>query len=404
VTEDFLSGESLYRDVVTYSGFGHHRTATDGEEKTTDWMERRLSDRGLEVDSQTFPQETYSVTRTSLAVADNEFDCFPLWPPTWTDRGPIRGRLVTTETGRGTAKGSVVLIRPSFSYGGAPFSHDGGDAIVHAAAESGTVAAVVTGNGPSDGIHAYNTPEETPRWPIPVVLTPKRNEAALVSAAEDHAEVSLLVAGFDVPQAQPRNLIGRLDRGDDVIVISTPKSGWFTCAGERGPGIALFLAMARWASERDSRVSYVFDANTGHETGYSGIRRFLEGPAPPPDRTLAWIHLGATIATWGWQDTPGGLVKRARPEEHLVVCSSEELRPVLTTALAGLSGLHPRVGWGLGEMGAVIQAGYRGFGINGGPYRYFHTPEDRPEVATAPELLEPVCAAVVRALELLETA
>jgi hypothetical protein len=53
-------------------------------------------------------------------------------------------------------------------------------------------------------------------------------------------------------------------------------------------------------------------------------------------------------------------------------------------------------------MREVIRMGYRGFGVNGGPYRYFHTPEDVPEVGTAPELLGPMAAALVRALELLE--
>ena len=403
MTIDFLSGDSLYRDVVAYSGFGGHRMATEGEEKTTEWMARRLSDCGLSVEFQTFSQETFFVTRTSLVVADKELDCFPLWPPTWTGQAPVRGRLVASETGRDVAEGSIALIKPSFSYGGPPFSYEGDDATVRAAAEAGARAVVVISNGPSDGLHAYNTPEGTPRWPIPAALTAKRNDSALLSAAKDQAEVSLLLEGVDAPQAQPRNVAGRLDRGDDVIVISTPKSGWFTCAGERGPGVALFLALARWASERDSRVSYVFDANTGHETGYTGIRRYLEGPAPPPDRVLAWIHLGATIATWGWEDTASGLAKRARPEDYLVVCSSEELLPLLNDALSPLPGLEPRVGRGVGEMGAVIRAGYRGFGVNGGPYRYFHTPEDTPEVATAPELLEPVCAALVRALELLES-
>lgn len=193
-----------------------------------------------------------------------------------------------------------------------------------------------------------------------------------------------------------------LERGSDIIVLSTPKSGWFTCAGERGPGVALFLALARWANQRDSEVSYVFDANTGHEVGGTGIRRFVEDLAPPPDRVLAWIHPGANIATWGWEETAAGLVRRARPEDYRVVCDSGELLPLLNTALVALAGLEPRVGRGLGEMRLVIQTGYRGFGVNGGPYRYFHTPDDKPDVATAPELIEPMATLLTRALELLE--
>jgi len=410
VPSNFLSGESLYQDVVTYSSFGDHRTATDGEEKTTDWMAERLSACGLDVSFQTFSQETYFIGNTCLTVNNREMDCFPLWPPTWTGQTPVRGQLVATDTGQDIPEGSIVLVKPSFSYGAPAFSNEGDNAVIRAAAEAGAIAVVVISNGPSDGMHAYNTPTETVRWPIPVVLTPKRNEAVLVSAAERHAGVSLLLDGTDIPQAQPRNIIAKLNRGDDIIVISTPKSGWFTCAGERGPGVALSLALARWASEHNSNVSYLFDANTGHETGSTGqetgstgIRRFLEDLAPSPDRTLAWIHLGANIATWDWEETAAGLVKRVRPEDYRVICSSEELLPLLSTALAVLPGLEPRAGRGIGEMREVIHMGYRGFGVNGGPYRYFHTPEDVPEVGTAPELLKPMAAALVRALELLES-
>ena len=403
MTSHFLSGEKLYQDVVTYSSFGDHRTATDGEEKTTDWMAERLTACGLDVSFQTFSQETYFVDNTFLTVDGKEMGCFPLWPPTWTGQTPVRGRLVATDTGHDIPEGSIVLLKPSFSYGAPAFSNEEDNAAIRAAAEAGAIAAVVIGNGPSDGMHAYNTPVETARRPIPVVLTPKRNEAVMVKAAERHTEVSLLLDGTDIPNAQPRNIIAKLNRSDDIIVISTPKSGWFTCAGERGPGVALSLALARWASERSSNVSYLFDANTGHETGGTGIRQFLEKLAPSPDRTLAWIHLGANIATWDWEETIGDLVKRARPEDYRVVCSSEELLPLLNTALAELPGLEPRAGRGIGEMREVIRMGYRGFGVNGGPYRYFHTPEDMPEAGTAPELLEPMAAALVRALELLES-
>ncbi len=403
MTGHFLSGECLYQDVVAYFSFGDHRTATDGEEKTTDWMAERFSACGLDVSFQTFSQETYFVGNTFLTVEGEEMSCFPLWPPTWTGKTSVRGQLVATDTGQDIPEGSIVLLKPSFSYGAPAFSNEGDNAAIRAAADAGAIAVIVISNGPSDGMHAYNTPVETARRPIPVVLTPKRNETVLVKAAERHAEVSLLLDGTDIPKAQPRNVIAKLNRGDDIIVISTPKSGWFTCAGERGPGVALSLALARWASERNSNVSYLFDANSGHETSGTGIRQFLKELAPLPDRTLAWIHLGANIATWDWEETAGGLVKRARPEDYRVVCSSEALMPLLNTALAGLSGLEPRAGQGIGEMREVIRMGYRGFGVNGGPYRYFHTPEDVPEVGTAPELLEPMAAALVRALELLES-
>ena len=90
MTADFLSGESLYRDVVTYSQFGEHRTATDGENKTTDWIAERLKAADLQTTFQSFPVETYFVDETSLTVPDQQMDCFPLWPPCWTGPRPVR--------------------------------------------------------------------------------------------------------------------------------------------------------------------------------------------------------------------------------------------------------------------------------------------------------------------------
>jgi hypothetical protein len=403
MTEDFLSGDSLYQDVITYVQFGEHRTATQGEDQTTDWMAERLKACGLNVGFQSFPVDTFFVHESSLNIDGKLVQCFPLWPPHWTGPQSVRARLSLLEAEGSQQKASMALIKPSFSYGALAYSQDeGDDTVIRAAAERGAVAALVISNGPSEGIHAYNTPDGTERWPIPVALVPKRNEPALTLAAEQRVEASLLLKGSDELQVEAKNIVARLDRGGDLIVISTPKSGWFSCAGERGPGIALFLALAQWASQRDSNVSYIFEANTGHETGGSGIRRFVEDLAPAPESVLAWIHLGANIATWEWEETDSGLVKRARPDSYRVVCSNQELLPLLNTALSCLPGLEPRVGRGLGEMRLVIQTGYRGFGVNGGPYRYFHTPEDKPDVATGPELLESVATALTTALDLLE--
>lgn len=402
MTADFLSGENLYQDVVTYSRFGEHRTATDGENQTTEWIAEQLQAAGLQTSFQPLSVETFFVHRTSLTVDNQRVECFPLWPPRSTGPRPIRARLALLSAGANSQKDTIVLIKASRSSGARPYSASGDDAALRTAAESGALAAVVICNGPSKEIHAYNTPSGTDVWPVPVVLVPTRDESALVAAAERGAVASLLVNGNSEPMAEARNVFGKLDHGKDIIVISTPKSGWFTCAGERGPGVALFLALARWAGQRQSPISYLFDCNTGHELMGLGIRRFLEELAPPPAQVLGWIHLGANIATWDWQESAAGLQRRAQPEDYRIMCSSPDLLPLLTNAFANMPGLQPVVGPGLGEMRGVIEAGYPGFGVNGGGYRFFHTPADVPEEATAPELLEPMALSLTRALESLE--
>ncbi|MCH7749719.1 MAG: hypothetical protein IH939_16655 [Acidobacteria bacterium] len=62
-------------------------------------------------------------------------------------------------------------------------------------------------------------------------------------------KVTLRLTGRMDEAAEAVNVAGRLVRNEeaDWSVISTPSSGWFTCAGERGPGIAALLALAEWA-------------------------------------------------------------------------------------------------------------------------------------------------------------
>src|SRR3546814_13074904 len=62
------------------------------------------------------------------------------------------------------------------------------------------------------------------------------------------------------------NFVGRIDRGKRRwLPVPTPRSVWFTCAGERGGGIAAWLHLARWASRNASDHTLPFDLNTSPE-------------------------------------------------------------------------------------------------------------------------------------------
>jgi hypothetical protein len=74
------------------------------------------------------------------------------------------------------------------------------------------------------------------------------------------------------------------------FVITTPISGWFSCAGERGCGISIALLVAREIAKYHS-VDLVF-AN-GHELGYRGAYKFVESYDKQPKAVL---HLGSCLA------------------------------------------------------------------------------------------------------------
>jgi hypothetical protein len=193
------------------------------------------------------------------------------------------------------------------------------------------------------------------------------------------------------------NVIGRLVRRPDApwVVVSTPSSGWFTCAGERGPGVALLLALAEWARQRPDGLNYFFVANSGHELDYLGARLLHDaGRAPAPADTRVWLHLGASIATPPWRDVNGVLAPGPRVTSGTLQ-ASDEYAALMQDAYADLPMYRLRTDTRIGEFRDLVDHGYRGLGIVGGGNPWFHVERDDPTTVSAETL-----AAVGRATAL----
>lgn len=130
------------------------------------------------------------------------------------------------------------------------------------------------------------------------------------------------------------------------------------------------------------------------------MRAFQKELAPAPDRVLCWLHLGAGIATYAWEETPSGLKRLPEPDSRRSLMTSRDLVPMLTTTFAELPGLTPVVDRAVGEFEFIVKAGYRAFGI-AAAHRFHHTSADSPEM-TGAEILEPVGRALVSSMESVE--
>jgi len=223
----------------------------------------------------------------------------------------------------------------------------------------------------------------------------------LRKAATHRAPVQFSIRGRDEIEAKSSNVVAKLVRGDKWIVVTTPLSGWFTCAGERGPGVALFLGLARWAEERSGEHSLMFLGNTGHELDQVGAHHTLEGNAPPTEDVSMWIHLGASITARDYQTGNGKPrpLDKIHPDGNLV--ATKDLGPIVESAFAKIEALTPRTeGPVFGELKDFMEAGYNAYGFFGS-FLYFHTTLDTGAVTT-PGLLEPVGAAIMQTIEAID--
>ena len=394
-----LSGGKLYEDVISYYNLGEHRTASEVDLRTSQWLLEQLRTAGLKATIQQFSLRQFTVRQTRLTIGEKAVRAFPLWFPRSTSQGPAIGDLALFDKSAQSEsmRGKIGLVNFPAGTGAVQKDHS---EIILAAAKAGALAVVAVTEGPTKEIIALNSPAGAVPWPIPVVLVGPRDEPTLIAATRPNAKVSLLLDGDDDSDARAKNVIARVDRGKDLIVVSTPQSGWFRCAGERGPGIALFLGLARWANRRPSGASFLFVSTSGHELGGLGMRAFLKELAPAPERVLCWMHLGAGIATYSWEETSNGLKKLREADSRRYLMTSPGLIPLLTTTFAGLPGLTPTVDRAVGEFEFMLKAGYRTFGIAAG-HRFHHTPADSPEM-TGAEILEPVASAVIKTIEAIE--
>lgn len=396
-----LSGESLYSDVINYFNMGDHRAASQVDLRTSDWIARELRSAGLSISFQPFKLRQFFVRRASLRVANRNHQCFPLWYPRSAGAEAIEAKLAEFQKGAGGAlRGRIALVRFPFDPRAAIFKGSVHAEIIEQAARAGASAVIAITEGSTGEIIALNSPEDASPWPVPVLLVAARDRAMLTEAARSGADAAFLLDGRDELRAEAKNVVGRLAGDNRLIVISTPQSGWFRSAAERGPGIAIFLALARWAGRRQSRPSFLFVSTSAHELGAQGMRHFQEKAAPPVDRVMAWLHLGAGIAAYAWEETQSGLRKLRQADSRRYLMCSADMESLLASAFAGHAGLVPVVGRAVGEMEIIMKRGFRSFGIAAG-HRFHHTPADSPEMTDA-ALLEPVAQSIVRALEAIE--
>ena len=391
---DPFAQDSLMADVRAYYEFGVHRTAHEGDRRTSDWLAERFRALGLETSEHPFTLRQFYLDEASIADASGRLEAFPLWLPRATGPGGVRGRLVRGEADTPAAdlRGAVVWIE-----GAPPRPALEGRAVAAGAAAILFETNDRAGSGELVAQNAERQYVDVER-PVPTLSFGAADAERLRRSIG--RDVTVRLTGRMDNAARARNIVGRLERRRDAewIVISTPSSGWFTCAGERGPGIAILLALAEWAVARPDGLNYLFVGTSGHELDFLGARLFHGAHlAPPPERTRAWLHLGASIATPPWEHV-GGVWRPTATVTTGTLQASEELASILRDAFRDLPMYALRTDIRLGEFRNLVDHGYRGLGVVGGSNPWFHVPRDTPDTV-APATLSAVTRATARALE-----
>jgi len=390
---DPLAGAALYADVKTYSGFGVHRTGTAGDEATGRWMLRELKRAGYRAERQDFDYPVFELARSDLSLDGRRIEGQPLWTPRTTPAGGVTAALSAS-----ARQGAIAVISLPYNPGASLELPGYRDPIAKAAA-SGAAAVVAITEGPVGELIQLNAEPNAAPWPVPVLLVAGRDGPALLEAARSGRRATLRLEGRTVTRTA-YNVIGRRERPGKPLVVSTPRSGWLVCAGERGSGVAIWLGLARWLI-RSTDHNLLVVANSGHEFHGYGGHLLAEHVAPKPADTKAWLHIGANVAAYDFALVDGKLTRLPEPQARRGAACTAELLPAARAAFAGQKGYDPPTNIDVqrapGEVALYHRLGYRPIiGVVGG-HPLHHTPRDLPD-ATGPQVLEPVARGLQKVL------
>ena len=350
--------ERIFDVIREYDAQGEHRTGGYGDDKCAGWLVRELAGCGLSAKLERFDFTLFSPRRADVVVGVTRRHGVPAFDGGTTGPQGVSGRLGMLGTNV-----EIALARIAPSPRGAALE------AFEAARASGKYRAilVVPERGSSHGdLALINAEHFSEPSATPVVQLAGSHVSAFEEAAAAGATCRVIVEA-DRTAASSVNVTARL-RGSAPelapLVVMTPRSGWFTCAAERGGGLAAFLEIARALSDAPPRRDVLFVASSGHELGHLGLRAYLAWHKATAASAHAWLHLGANFAANGG--------------DVIVQASSSEFAEFARAALAK-HGHAPdlMVPPGTKPAGEAREISSRPFVSILGTNSRFHSPDDR---------------------------
>ncbi len=348
--------DRIARVIREYDAQGWHRAGTQVDHGSALWLAEQLRQRGLDPQLQPFDLDRVDPQPSYVEIVNRRVDGLPLFDSGFTDADGVSGALGPVssgsavglaETGRGGQNEAALSARRS--------------------GEHRAIVAVTLGGRP--GLAATNALSFSAPYGPPVLQVSSDVGPWLREHAERGSNVHVVAAATRT-RAQTHNVVARLEgRRTDLrpVVVMTPRSGWWHCAGERGGGIAGWLEIAQAIWEAVPARDVLFVATGAHELGVAGIDALLGTEPSLAASALAWVHLGASI----------GAAQEPAPRFS---ATDDDLERRMTTALerAGADPVPaaPRGTTVGGESQAVVAAGGRCVVMAGGN-ALFHMESDR---------------------------
>ena len=343
--------------IRAYEAQGFHRTATAVDEASAQWLAGEIRQIGLTPALEEFSLGRIDPVSASLVVNGRTIEGLPLFDGGFTPAAGIAGHLGTLD---GDAPIGLCESPPNGAEAGA---------LGDARRQGRHQAIVVVTRGARPGFCPSNADSFVHPFGPPV-LQVESDEAAFLSRCARQGAKAVLTAHAERTQTRAFNVVtvvSGTDKNLAPLVVMTPRSGWWSCASERGGGLACWLEIMRAARDAGPARDVLFVASSGHELGHIGLDAFIARRGGLVAAARAWIHLGANI---GAAQGPGNHLQASDDEMESLLAET------MTHAGLAIDTRLPRGAVPRGEALNVHRGGGRFISIIGSN-DLFHNTSDR---------------------------
>lgn len=270
-----------------YHAQGSHRTATEVDNVSGQWLAGEASRAGAEVAPRQFALDRVVLRRSFIEAGGEKRETVPFFDGGFTPADGVTGRLGAPGSGA-----PIALI----TLDGTAIGSEGASTAV-LRRDTSLKAIVAVTKGETAGLCPSNAVSFTRPYGVPVVQVSSTADEWLSRLARDGGEV-FVVAHAERTRAAADNIVASVrGRRPELppVVVMTPRSGWWQCASERGGGIACWLESIRAVADVRPERTVRFIASSGHELGHLGLESFLHEEPALIKSAAAWVHLGANI-------------------------------------------------------------------------------------------------------------
>lgn len=377
-----MSNATLERLSANFDRYGladSKRTGSEGAAEIASWIAEELGRIGYAVERRhrdfDLPVDSFTVTaqgRTLHPIAN---------PRAGADRAATTAPLARLDEAKG---GDIAIAELPFNRW-SEFEHPDIAARIAEARRRDVAVLLLATKGHSGEAVAINAPPNSEDLPFLFGTIGPAEGEWLVSLAMSGASAEIAIEPRSAP-VSGEDIVAEIGDEGRHIVLSTPYTGWFCCAGERGPGIALFLELAASLSKAFPGQRLLAIATGAHELAEANLLRAV----PPAEEIALWVHLGANAASRDFHETPSGLLPLSTPDPQRFLLVSEHLIERSRRCLGGLPGLadpYSISGRTLpGDAKYPLAHGVKSIIAILGAGRYHHSILDRGDMTT-PEIL-----------------